>query len=480
MVVNRPENINRVICNGNLREEAGKPGFSHAENACGKDNISHMGRVRQSKPSRLAKNGSLSALITRHDSCNSEATCFKFKKHDLPYPGDFRMEFRHRVVISAILTGLFLVAGCKKDNGPTAPLTNGENLDIPADPGGRAPATTINNVTPAASFDRTAKNPYRVRINLLGIVDPKTGNPVHFQLSQAGTADLRPNLYVTEDGALQGIKVTSVGGGTTLAADIVFVVDNSGSMGEEADSIANKIIAFSRYLAASGVNARVGCVGYQYGEVSGARNLTDAASLRTYLRRPYCSGTSRTRGTGGPDSASLAQALSSFPQLSDENGILAIAFADSFFSWRAGAQRVYINFTDEAIQTGSQSEWSVDGLRDRWKTSKGSIHTVFSIDDKHWNGAGPDTSTDAYNYAAWQPGIWERPWSLSHFSGGTVKVIHGDGHDLELTSLPVTGALASSYLVEFVTSNPSIPHAVTIAVKTETADGKQVFSGIRY
>ena len=49
---------------------------------------------------------------------------------------------------------------------------------------------------------------------------------------------------------LQGIKVTPASGGSSLAADLVFVVDNSASMGEEADTIANKIVAFTRHLAA--------------------------------------------------------------------------------------------------------------------------------------------------------------------------------------------------------------------------------------
>ena len=48
---------------------------------------------------------------------------------------------------------------------------------------------------------------------------------------------------------------------------------------------------------------------------------------------------------------------------------------------------------------------------------------------------------DTYNYTGWQDGISERPWSLSHFSGGTVKIVHSDGHDLDLRTLPVTAAL---------------------------------------
>jgi hypothetical protein len=384
------------------------------------------------------------------------------------------------IVAGVLIAGLLLYAGCKKDSGPTGPAASADNSDIPSDPGGTAPTPTINNVIPSATIAKATNNPNRVQINLLGIIDPTTGNPIHFSLSKMGYVAGGANIFVTEDTTLQGIKLTSVGGGTTLSADVVFVVDNSGSMGDEADTIASKIITFSNYLAASGVNVRVGCVGYEYGDVNGARNLTDATSLKTYLQRPYHSGTSRTMEAGGPDSTTLATAIVNFPRVYDENGILAIAFADSFFSWRSGAQRIYINFTDEGIQTASQPNWTVAGLKARWSASKGSIHTVFSLSDSYWNGATPDTTMDNENYTQWQDGIWERPWSLSTFSGGTVKVVHSDGHDLDLTSLPVTGALTSSYLVEFITSNPNIQHNVTITVKTPTADGKQIFQGIHY
>lgn len=50
-----------------------------------------------------------------------------------------------------------------------------------------------------------------------------------------------------------------------LAADVVFLVDNSGSMGEEANAIARDIIDWAEKLAASSLDVRFGCVGYDGG-----------------------------------------------------------------------------------------------------------------------------------------------------------------------------------------------------------------------
>jgi hypothetical protein len=140
-----------------------------------------------------------------------------------------------------------------------------------------------------------------------------------------------------------------------------------------------------------------------------------------------------------------------------------------------------VNFTDEAIQPNAIKYWSVDGLRERWAPSKGSIHTVYSLDNNYWSGVLPDTLSARGNGGApWQDGLLERPWSLSWFTGGTVKIIHSDAHDLDLSMLPVTGALSASSLVEFLTDDPYALHTVLVTVREPGADGKTIFSNIRY
>lgn len=363
------------------------------------------------------------------------------------------------VFIALGLSLVLMVVGCKKDEGPAS--SNIDNSDIPADPGGSAPATTINNITTiGATFQKVPGNESRVKVNLLGILHPVTGQPISFVANSS--------VWVTEDGILKGIKVTPVGGTTVLSADVVFVVDNSGSMGEEADSIASRIIAFANYLQASGLSVRVGAVGHGYSsdqEVYGALNLTTAAALQTYLNR--ATGLQRTVGFGGSDSAALAAAAySGFSASSGgENSVIGITFADSLFSWRSGANRVYVVFTDEPTQPGGLSFWSTSGLMSRWSTGKGTIHTIFSDDTT----------------GSWTPLYYERPWDLSTLTGGTMKFIPSNAAGLDLTTLPVTGALASSALIEFLTTNPGGTHNVIVTVRGgTTADGKKIFPNVTY
>ncbi|MCS6989946.1 MAG: VWA domain-containing protein [Chloroherpetonaceae bacterium] len=362
--------------------------------------------------------------------------------------------------IQKTLALLLLIVGvsffaCQEDESPLG--NDAPNRDIPADPGGSAPATTINNVRPAATFAKTQGNENRIRVSLLGIIDPTTGQPIAFSGNQ--------NLFVTEDNALKGVKLTRVSSSASLAADIVFVVDNSGSMFEEADSIAAKIIAFANALGASGLNARFGCVGYD-GPVTGALDLTVAESLRTYLNRPGFAGTSRTRGFGGPNAQALQQAAQNQNLgIFGENGIVGIRFADSLFAWRQGAMRVYVNFTDEPTQPSNRPWHSTDGFLASWSNLRGTIHTVWSGGDTTW------TETPLFS---------EKPWRLSIGTGGTIRVIRSDARDLDLTTLPVTVALQNSWLVEFRTSNSNAPHTVRITVKTSGADGETRYENIRY
>lgn len=361
---------------------------------------------------------------------------------------------------------MLVISGCKKSN--SSEPENTDNSDIPANPTTAIPATTVNNIIPSATFTKMPGNENRIQINLLGIINPTTGQTIVFDSN---------NLFVVEDGTLKGIKITQVGSGVTLKADVVFIVDNSGSMSEEADSIASKIIAFSNYLQTSGMDVRVGCVGHGYDsdqKVYGALNLTNASSLSAYLNRKK--GTSRTVGFSGSDSTQFKSAAATFgPNTSagGENSIVGIMFADTYFSWRSGANRVYVIVTDEPTQPGNVTTWSTEGFRTRWSASKGTIHSVYSVE--YWNGSIPDTTKNN-----WSAGTFERPWTLATLTGGTIKFIHSDATDLDLTQLPVTGALSKSYLIEFLSSNPNISHDVSIIVKLPGADGKATYSNITY
>jgi hypothetical protein len=334
----------------------------------------------------------------------------------------------------------------------TAENPEDKNKDIPSDPTGvTVPTPTKNNVLPSASFTSAGS---RVKLNLLGLIDPTTNQPL--TLSYNASNPQASNIFVEEDGIVQGLKVTKVSTGNVLTADIVFLVDNSGSMGQEADSVATSIIAFANFLQASGLDVKFAIVGYD-GEVNGGINFTNAQTLSAYLDRE--TGTDRTYYFAGPDSAALTTRAYAFGYAGGENGVIAAIFADSVYGWRAGAQRVFINFTDEPTQSLSDGTWN-NAMGCSLLSGKATVHTIFSADSTSYSWDSDD----------------ERPWELSTCTGGTIKFIPTNAEGLNLKDLPVAGALANSYLVEYVSAKTGVAHTVKVTVYTSTADGVQTFN----
>jgi len=357
-----------------------------------------------------------------------------------------------------VLFFILLAGGCKKSSDP---VTVDLLTDIPSDPTNvSVPAPIINNVTPTATFAKSSNEPTRIQMNMTGLVNPTTNQPLLLVAQQ--------NLFITEDGTVKGLKVTKVGSGTTLKADIVFTVDISGSMDQEADSIASSIIKFAQKLQSSGLDVQFGSVGF-YGDVEGAMNFTTAQKLETYLNRS--SGTYRARGFSGSDSASLTNYASNFHGSHgsyDEDGVVGILFANQYFSWRSGAQKIFVNFTDESTQPSGLSQWSTSEIA-KQLGGAATVHTVWSGD------------ADTANAYTWTTLYDERPWDLSRVTGGTVVLIPYDAVGLDLSKLPVTGALSNSYLVEYKTVDANGIHTVVVTIKEgTTVDGRRVYTNIRY
>ena len=360
-----------------------------------------------------------------------------------------------------LLVSLFLCAGIAFYGcDSTEPDTN-DNSDIPADPQNvTVPATTINNVQPTAVFTPAANNPGRIQVNLTGLLNPVTQQPITLFYDPNSPAS--SNIFITEDGAVKGLKVTKVGSGNVLKADVVFTVDNSGSMYQEADSVAASIIEFATFLQASGLDVQFAVIGYD-GWVNGGINFTSAQNISTYLNR--ATGTSRTYYFAGPDSAALTQKASNFaPNVWGENGVVGVIFADSNYTWRAGAQRVFVNFTDEPTQPDNQLFWNT-ALMCGLIGGKATVHTVYS---------GPADTSSWYG-TSWSPSN-ERPWAMSLCTGGTMIFIPENAAGLNLRSLPVAGALSNSYLVEYRAGSTGKSHTVVITIKENNADGKREYT----
>lgn len=358
------------------------------------------------------------------------------------------------LIIIVILGMLFI--GCEKndeENGDTP-------TDIPADPVNVTPPTPQkNNVQPTATFQAQGE---RIKVNLQGLLNPTNNNPITLFYNSSNPA--QSNVFVQQNGVTKGLLLTKVSTGNVLQADVVFIVDNSGSMSEEADNVANNIASFAQTLSSSGLDVQFACVGYN-GWVTGGINFTTAAELGNYLNRPNITGTRRTEGFAGPDATTLESNASGYNgSVWGENGVVASFYADDFYNWRPSAARVIINFTDESTQPASDLSFNTAELCNRLG-GVATVHTVYS---------GPADTTRGLN------GNWsqnhERPWKMSECTGGTQKFIAQDASDLVLTDLPVVGALSNSYLVEYMKGSGTVQEwLVRILIYTSTADGETTY-----
>lgn len=318
------------------------------------------------------------------------------------------------------------------------------------------PTTTIPNIqTTVVNED----GDLILRIDMTGV---KNTTDLDW-LKLYGTGLSNQNVWVEIDGKPKGIDVINLGEQTerTVMTDIVFIVDNSGSMDQEADKIANDIIAWAQLLANSNIDARFGVVGYE-GPITGALNMTTVEELSNYLN--YYSGTSRTYHFGGPDAADLqAKAPNYHVGTWAECGACAIQFANEYFNFRTGANRIYINFTDEPNQPNGKEQYSVKFFENQtnWAPAQGTIHTIYS-----------DTK---YDYTRWNYN--ESPWYISEYTGGTTQFIRYDASDLDLTQILVTQAMQNSYIIRLKNVgdliNDGIEHEVHITILSEE-DGNVV------
>lgn len=284
----------------------------------------------------------------------------------------------------------------------------------------------------------TVKNKV-VTMNMTGIFIKETGDWLDLQ----GTQTSGQNIWLEIDGKPRSIKTESTESRVSRAkslVDLVFLVDNSGSMSEEADLLAAEIESWSAKLA-SMIDIRLGCVGYEDGYISGGLDLNVPDSLYKFLNREYYYGTSRTYGFVGDNAIALENVAGDYSTYGECGGA-ALHFADQNFNFRSGANRLYVNFTDEPNQPGGETRKAYSVLsvasQETWAVWQGTIHTVFS---------GGDYYDDTYY---WEDYYYEKPWLMSDYTGGTsILDAPADFEGVTLDALPVTGALANSYNVKF-------------------------------
>ena len=358
-----------------------------------------------------------------------------------------------------IAAGLFSLASCTvEDNGSTGVITvPGIPADTEADPNPTLPDAPNTNVANINYVVETASNGNKViRFDLTGIQSPE--NPTEW-LRLYGTNTSEQNIWISIDDLPKGFTIENTidSEEQVSAVDLVFLVDNSGSMGEEADAVAKEILDWSKMLSKT-LDMRFGCVGYDYnGEVNGAINMCGINEIDAFLNRSGKYGIDRTMGFEGPDKDVLAKEYARYRTgtwTADECGVSSLRYADDLFNFRKNTNRVYVNFTDEPNYPQGHEPMSTQWVKDpnNWPTTKGTIHTVYSSTYVNWT----------------ERPLWEEyPWNLSAYTGGTEIKTNSSFSGVSLSTLPVTGALQNSYIIKFTNVESLFdgqPHKIKITI----------------
>lgn len=338
-----------------------------------------------------------------------------------------------KIMLAAGVCAAMTLTSCLDNGDETIALGSGNRTDIPSD-NNATPNPEIGEGTatmPNVQYSTVDENGTAVfRIDMTGIQDKTTREWIRLM----GTGEKDQNVWVEVDGTPKGIKVYNTADDKdadhNVPVDLVFLVDNSGSMSEEADAIARDIAAWAAKLNAGSLDIQFGCVGYD-GAINGGIGISTAEDLTAFLNRPGRTGTSRTNGFVGSDSEiskyeSAKESYRTGGGSSNECGMAALRFATDQFSFRRGANRIFVNFTDEPNQPAGKPQFSVESLLTDWDTSLGTIHTVFS-----------ETREYGSEYNS----------KMSEYTGGTVILTDSRFSDVTLESLPVTDAMQNSYII---------------------------------
>jgi hypothetical protein len=337
------------------------------------------------------------------------------------------------------------------------------NDDIPADPDVAPPAEATGSLIPSIALDEIdPSNPDRIPLVIGGVAYDAGGLSVVDYDEE--------NLTVVVDGRVQGKKISESSAG--LRADIVFVIDNTGSMGGAIFGVRESVLSFIGAIEASGQDIRAGVVAYNdnlpetfesgvpvtdtrahaavYGFVDLTSDFAEADTLYQFIEN--------LPATGGGDGPELA--------------IGGLDYARRAFSWRPGAQQIYIVITDVTTWGGGYTSFpNSKGIDAGYPTAEelartvrdegGVIHT-YSPD----NGDDPffsDGEHDVRDFSTGTGGIWTE----FDFSGG-----------LDLTTLGIIETTLASSRVEFVRDSDGVtPRTVRVVVRVE--EGGEVFDGER-
>lgn len=386
------------------------------------------------------------------------------------------------LAIACMLSASAVFTACMNNDEETI-IIESPSTGIPDDSQATKNPSVVNPTTQVPNIQTTLDEINGIPVIRVDMTGIKNAEGLDW-LRLFGTGQNGQNVWVEVDGKPKGILVYNNSDDINekaIKTDVVFSVDNSTSMADEADAIARDIVSWAQLLANSGLDVRFGVVGFGrnvrdeysylvkgYG-VSGALDFTTHEELLSYLSRN--TGVDRTVGYEGANKERLADAASAYSESGGECGVQAIRFADENLSFRSGANRIYVNFTDDANYTGNNSKISVEYMRSEttWPAYKGTIHSVISNSEANINKRIRNV------------GGAEQPWLISEYTGGTTLFTSSSFKGVTLESLPVTGAMENSYIIRFSNIDELLDGAahkvhITVVSEDNTVKADKTFS----
>ncbi len=212
---------------------------------------------------------------------------------------------------------------------------------------------------------------------------------VEVDTSGEGVEDLsESNFEVYEDDVLQTDRYEVIPpeeGGGARRADVVFLVDNTGSMGGEIDQVQNNIISFTESLESYEVDFSLGLVTYK-DNVSTYFGGTLTENVDEFQEE--VAGLSATGGGSGP-----------------ENGLGALQVGLSSISFRPGSQKVFVLITDATSHTPpppyadspDPEPLSLEDINESMNEAGVTTYAA-AIDDPVYKGEGSITSATEGNF----------------------------------------------------------------------------------
>ncbi|MFA4906146.1 MAG: vWA domain-containing protein [Candidatus Margulisiibacteriota bacterium] len=133
-----------------------------------------------------------------------------------------------------------------------------------------------------------------------------------------------------------------------LPADVVFILDNTGSMSSRIVAVKNSIAGFAATLEAAGMDVAFGAIAFgDYSKTKSAMAGQPVEFSSLDIDGTTTTDASATSTTNATTLATWLNALSGFNGYDGpENPLDALKYAYSHFHWRSGSQKIFVLITD--------------------------------------------------------------------------------------------------------------------------------------